>query len=78
MMTVLGMVFERHGEEFPVVRGGFQPVPIGPSPATTADPCNNVLFVLPRKERVWLGLGWLDGEEVGCGLAKYCDALGIA
>src|SRR5208283_2084650 len=42
MITVLGMVFERHGKEFPVVSGGFQPVPIRPSPATTADPCNNV------------------------------------
>jgi len=29
-MTALGMVFERHREEFPVVSGGFQPVPIGP------------------------------------------------
>jgi transposase len=33
MMTVFGMVFERHGPEFPVVNGR-QPGPVRPSPAT--------------------------------------------
>jgi hypothetical protein len=33
MMTVFGMVVERHGSEFPVVNGR-QPGPVSPSPAT--------------------------------------------
>ena len=41
MMTVFGMVFERHGGEFPVVNGASLP---GQALAgNPADPCNNVI-----------------------------------
>jgi hypothetical protein len=42
MMTVFGMVFERHGREFPVVNGD-QPGLGRPLPATATDPCNGVV-----------------------------------
>jgi hypothetical protein len=45
-MTVFGMVFERHGREFPVVNGTSL---LGRAVAgNPADPCNNVAAALLR------------------------------
>jgi hypothetical protein len=48
MMTVFGMVFERHGREFPVVNGAS--LPGRALRGNPADPCNNVsraVVILP-------------------------------
>ena len=39
MMTMLGVMLERHGRQLPVVNGG-SAYPIKPAPAIKADPCN--------------------------------------
>jgi hypothetical protein len=44
-MTVFGVVFKWHGPEFSNCERGSSLGPIGPSAATTADPCNNVSCV---------------------------------
>src|SRR5208283_3957094 len=81
MITVLGMVFERHGKEFPVVSGGFQPVPIRPSPATTADPCNNVSHATAFSDRseveVALRRSGLGGRARNRGRTRRHDDGGI-
>ena len=52
-MTVFGMVFERHGREFPVVNGTSL---LGQALAgNPADPCNNIGYDarLLRKHAAW-------------------------
>jgi Transposase DDE domain len=79
MMTVFGMVFERHGTEFPVVNRAS--LPRQALAGNPADPCNNVTPVNGRLKstarpaaRSWrklhIGIDGESGEIVAIELTK--------